>query len=154
MFRIFQNPYICSFVLKLLILADLDHPHTPPTHHVHPPIMPNTPGWLEGSLGGWVGDGVGVGGFMEWVVVGWVVVGFMGGWWWGAWWGGWLESSWDGCTYSPTHEQLQCQNISFYEHPPTHQTHPKCHSVTIHILWMVHEVGGWRVHGMGGGVGG
>ena len=22
--------------------------------------------------------------------------------------GGWLEGSWDGCIYSPTHEQLQC----------------------------------------------
>ena len=46
-------------------------------------------------------------------------------------------------------------------HPPTHQTYPKYHSVTIHTLWMVHGVGGgwwwggWRVHGwMGGGVGG
>ena len=34
----------------------------------------------------------------------------------------------------PTHEQLQCQNISFYEHPPTHQIYPKCHSITAHIL--------------------
>ena len=74
------------------------------------------------------------GGFMGWVVV------------------GWLEGSWGGCIYSPIHEQLQCQNISFYEHPPTHQTYPKCHSitvhichsVTIHILYMVHGVaGGW-----------
>ena len=44
--------------------------------------------------------------------------------------------------YSPTHEQLRCHNISLYEHPPTHQTYPKCHYVTIHILWMVHGVGG------------
>ena len=54
-------------------------------------------------------------------------------------------------------------------HPPTHQTYPKCHSVTIHILWRAHGVGGggviggfmgwvggwwgggWRVHGVGGG---
>ena len=40
-------------------------------------------------------------------------------------------------------------------HPPTHQKYPKCHSVTIHIFWMVHGVGGgwwwggWRVHGVG-----
>ena len=60
-----------------------------------------------------------------------------------------------GCIYLPTHEQLQCQNISFYEHLPTHQTYPKCHSATIHVLWMVHGVsggwwlGGWRVHGVG-----
>ena len=39
-------------------------------------------------------------------------------------------------------------------HPPTHRTYPKCHSVTIHILWMVHGVGGgwwwggWKVHGV------
>ena len=75
---------------------------------------------MAGWVMGWV-----IGGFMGWVVVGWVVVGFMAGWWcewWGAWWGGWLESSWGGCIYSPTHEQLQCQNISIYEHPPTHQT--------------------------------
>ena len=57
--------------------------------------------------------------------------------------------------YPTTHEQLQCQNISSCEHPPTHQTYPKHHSVTIHILWMVHGVdggwwwGGWRVHGVG-----
>ena len=38
-------------------------------------------------------------------------------------------------------------------HPPTHQTYPKYHSVTIHILWMVHEVGVGGVIGgfMGGG---
>ena len=91
--------------------------------------------------------------------------------------------------YPPTHKQLQCQNISFYEHPPiehtesvtlslyiyqpnyeqlsqyfilgtptqplnihkestchstfthppiehppTHQTYPKCHPVTVHVL--------------------
>ena len=38
---------------------------------------------------------------------------------------------------------------SFYEHhPPTHRSFPKCHSVTIHILWMVHVVdGGWEVGG-------
>ena len=48
--------------------------------------------------------------------------------------------------YSPTHEQLSCHNISFYEHPPYHQTYPKCHSVTIHILWMVQ---GWEVGGDG-----
>ena len=51
MFRIFLNPYICSFVLKLLIFADLDHPPHPPScppiHHTHAhwPIMPNTLGW-------------------------------------------------------------------------------------------------------------
>ena len=38
--------------------------------------------------------------------------------------------------------------LNFYEHPPTHQTYPKCHSVTIHILWMAHGVGG---DGMVGG---
>ena len=39
--------------------------------------------------------------------------------------------------------------------PPTHQTYPKCHSVTIHILWMVHGVGGcvveWWLEGSWGG---
>ena len=107
-----------------------------------------------------VGGGGMVGGFMGWVVGWWVVGGFMG------WVGvviwvvlgcmvGWLEGSLFGCIYSPTHEQLQCQNISFYEQPPTHQTYPKCHSVNIHMLWMVHGVGcgwwwgGWRVHRVG-----
>ena len=33
--------------------------------------------------------------------------------------------------YSPTNEQLQCQNNSFYEHPPTHRTYTRCHSVTL-----------------------
>ena len=44
---------------------------------------------------------------------------------------------------------------------PTHRTYPKCLSVTIHIVWMVHGVGGgcdWVVGGfiewVGGGVGG
>ena len=105
---------------------------------------------------------------MGWVVVGWVVVGFMGGWWWAAWWGGWLESSWGVCIYSPTHEQLQCQNISFYEHPPTHQTYPKSLCYYTYTLdrswggrwvvgWMAEGFvggwwwgGGWRVHGVGG----
>ena len=33
-------------------------------------------------------------------------------------------------------------------HPPTHWTYPKCHSVSIHILWMAHGVGGgWRFMG-------
>ena len=53
-----------------------------------------------------------------------------------------------------TSKQLWC-NISFYEHPPTHQTYPKCHLVTKHKLWMAHGVGGgwwwdgWRVHRVG-----
>ena len=40
-------------------------------------------------------------------------------------------------------------------HPATHQTCPKCHSVTIHILWRVHGVGvvGWLVGGFMGWVG-
>ena len=85
---------------------------------------------MVGGLIRWVVVGWVVGGLMEWVVVGWVVRGFIG-------WVvvarvvggfmGWVH-------YSPTHEQLQCQNISFYEHPPTHQTYPKCHSITVHIL--------------------
>ena len=82
----------------------------------------------------WVGGRV-VGGFMGWVVVGfmgwvvvvvWVVV--------SAWWGGWLKGSRSECIYSPTHEQLQCQNISFYEYPPTNQIYPKCHSITVLIF--------------------
>ena len=65
-------------------------------------------GWLKGDWleGSWVGGG-GVGG---WGFMGWVCV-WQCGWWWGAWLGGWLEGSWGGCIYSPTHEQLQCQNI-------------------------------------------
>ena len=106
------------------------------------------------KVGGWwcgwrvVGWGV-----YGWEVVGWVVVAFMGRVGVVVCMVGCLEGSWGGCIYSPTHEQLQCQNISSYEHPPTHQTYPKCYSVTIHVLWMVHGVGGgwwsggWRVHG-------
>ena len=115
----------------------------PPTHRTYPKFLSVTihilwrvhgvgGGGVVGGFIGWV-----VGGLMGWVVVGWVIGGFMGWvgvWWWGAWWGGWLEISWGGCIYSTTHEQLQCQNISFYEHPPTHQTYPKCHSITVHIF--------------------
>ena len=89
-------------------------------------------GWFMG----WEmsGDGV-VGGFM----------GLVGVWWWG----GLLEGSWDGCIYSPTHEPSVKKFNFMNTHPPTHQIYPKCHSVTIHTLWMVH---GW-VDG-GGVVGG
>ena len=61
------------------------------------------------KVGGWWGG---------WKVGGWRFHG-MGRVWWCGW---WLEGSWGRCIYPPTHEQLQCQNISFYEHPPTHQT--------------------------------
>ena len=74
-----------------------------------------------------------------------------------------------------THPPIKSYNIKMFNfmntHPPTNQTYPKCHSVTIHILWMVHGVDdgwwwvvegfmgwvdgwwvvGWRVHGLGGG---
>ena len=52
-------------------------------------------GWLEVSWGGCVGGGMGVEGFIGWMVVGWVVgglMGWMGGWWWS----GLLEGSWGG----------------------------------------------------------
>ena len=60
-----------------------------------------------------------------------------------------------------THPPIKSYNVKIFNfmntHPPTHQTYLKCHSVTIHILWMVHGVGGgwwwgdWMVHGVGGG---
>ena len=58
------------------------------------------------------------------------------------------------------HPPIKGYNVKIFNfmntHPPTHQTYPKCHSVTIHVLWMVHGVGGgwwwggWRVHGVDG----
>ena len=54
---------------------------------------------------------------------------------WGAWWGGWLEGLWGGCIYSPTMNNYNVKKIHFIN---THRTYPKCHSVSIHILWMVH----------------
>ena len=54
-----------------------------------------------------------------------------------------------------THPPMNSYNVKIFNfmntHPPTHQTYPKCHSVTVHILWSVHGVGGCRVHGVGGG---
>ena len=95
-------------------------------------------GWLEGSLGGWVCSGVGGGG-VHGGVDGWRVhvVG------------------------AYTHPPIKSYNVKIFNfmntHPPTHQTYPKCHSFTIHILWRVHGVGGdgggvggCRVHGVGG----
>ena len=59
-----------------------------------------------------------------------------------------------------THPPIKGYNVTIFHfmntHPPTHQTYPKCHSVTINILWMVHGVGGgwwwggWTDQGMGG----
>ena len=143
---------------------------------------------MEGSLGGWVGDGVGgwrvhgvggdgMGGCRVHQVGGGGVHGGVGGWrvhGMGAY---THPPSYNVKTfhfmdthppikhiqsvtlllyiYSPTHEELRCHNISFYEHPPTHQTYSKCHSVTIHILCMVHGLGGgWLEGSSGGWVGG
>ena len=89
--------------------------------------------WCGWRLGGWRVHGVGGSGWVVGEFMGWVGVWWCGKWW-GAWWGGWLECSWCGSIYSPTHEQLQCQNISFYKHPHTHQAYQKCHSITVHIL--------------------
>ena len=30
-------------------------------------------------------------------------------------------------------EDTECQNISYYEHPPTHKTYPKCHPGTVYV---------------------
>ena len=106
-------------------------------------------GWLEGSWGGWVG-----------------------GWWWYGWlkgsWGGWLKGSWGGWVCGGvgggavgcwrihgvgayTHPPINSYNVKIFNfmntHPPTHQTYPKCHSLTIHVFWRVHRVGGGRVFG-------
>ena len=44
-----------------------------------------------------------------------------------------------------THPPMNSYNVKIFNfmntHPPTHQTYPKFHSVTIHILWRVHVVG-------------
>ena len=53
----------------------------------------------------------------------------------GGWWGGWRVHGMGGCrvggwrvhgvgAYTHPPMKLQCQNISFNEHPPTHQTYP------------------------------
>ena len=51
-----------------------------------------------------------------------------------------------------THPPMNSYNVKIFNfmntHPPTHQTYPKCHSVTIHILWRVHGVGGGGVVGV------
>ena len=77
-------------------------------------------GW-SGSWGGWVCGGMGDDGVGGWRVHG---VG------------------------AYTHPSIKSYNVKILfinTHPPTHPTYPKCHSVTIHILWMVHGVGGWVV---------
>ena len=125
-------------MLKLLILVDLDHeptlptptcPSCPPTCHVHAhlPIKPNTPGWLEGSLGGWVGNGVG--GFRVHGVGGGVGgAGVHGGV------DGWRVHG----VGAYTHPPMNSYNVKTFHfmntHPPTHQTYPKCHPITVHIL--------------------
>ena len=106
-------------------------------------------GWLEGSWCGLVGGGVG----------GWRFHGVGGGVV-----GDWLEGSWGGCVcgcvggggvgdwrvhrLDPPMNRYNVKIFNFMStHPPTHQTYPKCHSVTIHILKRVHGVGGGRVVG-------
>ena len=108
--------------------------------------------------------------FMRWEVGGGGMMrGFIGsvsGWWEG-WlessWGGWLEGSWGGLVCGGmdgggvdgwrvhgvgayTHPPIKDDNVKIFNfmntHLPTHRTYPKCHSITIHILWMVHGVGG------------
>ena len=50
-----------------------------------------------------------------------------------------------------THPPMNSYNVKIFNfmntNPPTHQTYPKCKSVTIHILWSVHGVGGGGVVG-------
>ena len=79
-------------------------------------------------MGEWV-VGLVVGEFMGWVVVGWLV--------------GWRVHVVSAYTYPPI-KSYSVKIFNFkYTHAPTHQTYPMCHSVTVHILWMVHGVGGW-----------
>ena len=106
-------------------------------------------GWWDGwKLGGWRVHGVG-GCVMVWVVVGgwlegswgeWVCGGVSGGVHGGV--GGWRVNG----VGAYTHPPMNSYNVKIFNfmnnHPPTHQIYPKCHSVTIHILWMVHGVGG------------
>ena len=91
-------------------------------------------GWLEGSWGGGVGGwrvhgvggcgGVGGGGVGCWRVHG------MGAY---------------------NHPPMNSYNVKIFNfmntHPSTHQTYPKCHSVTIHVLWRAHGVGSGGVVG-------
>ena len=74
--------------------------------------------------------------------MGWVVCGGMGGSGVGYWWVHGVGAY--------THPPMNSYNVKIFNfmntHLPIHQTYPKCHSVTIHILWRVHGVGGWRVH--------
>ena len=98
-------------------------------------------GWVVGGLMGWVGGGG---------VVGWRVHGMGGG---GV--GGWRIHR----TGAYTHPPMNSYNVKIFNlmntHPPTHQTYPKCYSVTIHILWRVHGmvVVGWLEGSLGEWVG-
>ena len=50
-----------------------------------------------------------------------------------------------------THSPMNSYNVKIFNfmntQPPTYRTYPKCHSVTVHILWWVHGVGGGGVVG-------
>ena len=85
--------------------------------------------------------------------MGWVVDG--GGWCGGGGVDGWRVHG----VGADSHPPIKGYNVKIFNfmktHPPIHRTYPKCHSVTISILWMVHGVGGgwqwcgWRVHRVG-----
>ena len=95
---------------------------------------------------GWVVDGGGVvGGFMRWV---------------GGWWGGWLEGSWGGWWWGGwrvhwvgayTHPPMNSYNVRIFNfmntHPPTIE-HIQSVTLSLYILWRVHEVGGGGVVGV------
>ena len=108
-------------------------------------------------MGGWVVGRV-FEGFMGWVVVGWVIGGFMGGLC-GCVSGGGVGGQRVHREGAYTHPPMNSYNVKIFNfmntYPPTHQTYPKCYSVTIHILWRVHRVGEGGVdEGFIGSVGG
>ena len=90
-------------------------------------------GWRVHGVGGCRVHGVGGCGGVGGGGVGWVVV--------GSWWGGWLEGSW-GDAY--THPPMNSYNVKTFHFMKTHPPIKYIQSVTvtIHILWMVHGVGG------------
>ena len=67
---------------------------------------------------------------------------------WGGWVGGWRIHRVGAYTHLP----MNSYNVKIFNfmntHPPTHQTYPKFHSVTIHTLWRAHGVGGGGVVGV------
>ena len=114
-------------------------------------------GWVAAGFMGWVGScrvhGVGGGGVGSCRVHGVGGCGGMGGGGVHGGLGGWRVHGVGAYTHPPMNS-YNAKTFHFMNtHPPI--KHIQSHSVSIHVLWMVHGVGGWwwwdglRVHGVG-----